>query len=719
MATLVLTAVGTAVGGPIGGAIGAVLGQGIDGVLFAPKSRQGPRLGDLSVQTSSYGAALPKLFGTMRVAGTVIWATDLVERRSTSGGGKGRPKTVDYSYAASFAVALSARPIREVRRIWADGKLLRGASGDFKSRTGFRIHMGDDDQEPDALIAAVEGMGQAPAFRGIAYGVFEEMELADFGNRIPMLTFEVVADEGPVPIGAMAASLAPDLVDRGTTPALGGFAANGGSVRGALEDLAELAGLGLVEADGKASLAVPESPAWPIKRSGESGQRRLVRRSAASVPGAVTLTYYDPARDYQAGLQRAAAGAPVPEEHAERRGLAAALSADEAKALAERRLDRLWAERVGATITTSWAGAAVRPGRLVALEGETGLWRVRRWTLGDMTVTLELVRHAAANVAAGPASPGRPVSEADLPHGPTRLRLYDLPIAEAAAGDRPALLALAAGDEAGWRRASLSVSFDGGESWEDAGSTAAPAVIGHAVTALPPGGWALFDRVGSIEVELLNPAMVLVGRDDDALVAGANLALIGGELLQFGAVEPLGAGRYRLSRLLRGRRGTEWAMSGHAAGEDFALIEASGVRSIPLKEGMAAGAEVRLLASGVGDGEPAAADRIATGEALRPPAPVHLKAEATGDGGMLVSWVRRSRSGWSWPSGSDTPLGEESEAYLVTLSGSGFARNVEVHSPSFTFESAARAADGPGPVDVEVVMLGTHGRSRAAKITIE
>lgn len=70
MATLVLTAVGTALGGPIGGALGAMLGQSVDAALFAPKARQGPRLSDLKVQTSSYGDTIPQLFGTMRVAGT-------------------------------------------------------------------------------------------------------------------------------------------------------------------------------------------------------------------------------------------------------------------------------------------------------------------------------------------------------------------------------------------------------------------------------------------------------------------------------------------------------------------------------------------------------------------------------------------------------------------------------------------------------------------------
>ena len=145
MATLVLSTAGHIIGGPVGGAIGAIIGQQIDqNILFKPKGRRGPRLGDLAVQTSSYGTAIPKLFGTMRVAGTVIWATDLREESTKTGGGKGKPKTTAYSYSVSFAVLLSARAIRGVKRIWADGNLLRGAAGDFKTETGFRLHKGGD-----------------------------------------------------------------------------------------------------------------------------------------------------------------------------------------------------------------------------------------------------------------------------------------------------------------------------------------------------------------------------------------------------------------------------------------------------------------------------------------------------------------------------------------------------------------------------------------------
>src|SRR5436190_21725433 len=82
MATLVLTAVGTAIGGPIGGAIGSIAGQILDREgRFAPKPIHGARLGDLAVETSSYGAAIPKIIAKTRVARTVIWATDLMGRR--------------------------------------------------------------------------------------------------------------------------------------------------------------------------------------------------------------------------------------------------------------------------------------------------------------------------------------------------------------------------------------------------------------------------------------------------------------------------------------------------------------------------------------------------------------------------------------------------------------------------------------------------------------
>src|SRR3546814_18510434 len=65
--------------------------------------------------------------------------------------------------------------------------------------------------------------------------------------------------------------------------------------------------------------------------------------------------------------------------------------------------------------------------------------------------------------------------------------------------------------------------------------------------------------------------MTLESVGDAAMLGGANRAMVGGELLQFGEAEIVGPGKWRLSRLLRGRAGPARAMS-HPAGEPFVLL---------------------------------------------------------------------------------------------------------------------------------------------------
>lgn len=211
MATLVLQTVGAIagqfLGGPIGAAIGqtvgAVAGNVIDQRLFGPRARDvtGPRLTSLAGLASTEGAAIPRVYGRARIGGQMIWATRFEEvvntsRVSRGGKGGGGAKQTSYAYYANFAVGLCEGPIAQVRRIWADGKELD------QTLFTIRVHLGDEDQEPDPLIVAKEGADVAPAYRGLAYVVFERMPLADFGNRAPQLTFEVVR-----PLGRLAQRL--------------------------------------------------------------------------------------------------------------------------------------------------------------------------------------------------------------------------------------------------------------------------------------------------------------------------------------------------------------------------------------------------------------------------------------------------------------------------------------------------------------------------------
>ncbi len=231
MAALVLSVAGAAAGavfGPAGAIVGriagALVGNIIDQKLFGPGDQNvvGPRLADLDVMASTEGAPIPRVYGRARLAGQVIWATQLEEvvsnATTTSSGGKGhlvpgpRTTTTSYSYFGNFAVGLCEGVIGGVGRIWADGKPL-----DLTAKT-IRVHRGTEEQAPDDLIVAKEGAGNSPAYRGLAYVVFERQPLADFGNRIPQLSFEIIRPVGQLERMVRAVTLIPGTTEFGYEP---------------------------------------------------------------------------------------------------------------------------------------------------------------------------------------------------------------------------------------------------------------------------------------------------------------------------------------------------------------------------------------------------------------------------------------------------------------------------------------------------------------------
>lgn len=207
MASIVLSAAGSALGAatglPFASAIGARLGQSLGGSLdnkFFNTTRtlkplNGPRLADLGVQTSTYGKMIPIVYGSMRIAGNIIWSMPIKETATTTtssaggggkgGGGKVSQTSTTYSYSVTLAVAICEGPVDQVLRVWADAKQI-----DLSQYT-VRIYKGDESQLPDSLIQSIEGTGVTPAFRGLAYVVFEDFPMEAYGNRIPNFTFEV------------------------------------------------------------------------------------------------------------------------------------------------------------------------------------------------------------------------------------------------------------------------------------------------------------------------------------------------------------------------------------------------------------------------------------------------------------------------------------------------------------------------------------------------
>lgn len=212
MATLLLSAAGAAVGAGFGGtvlglsgavigrAVGATIGRAIDQRVLGAGSEPVDvgRIDRLRLTGAGEGGAIGQIWGRMRVGGQVIWATQFTEtvRRRRTGKGAPKPKVNEYSYSVSLAIALCDGELLRVGRIWADGNEISAL--DFN----MRFYPGSETQLPDPLIEAVEGAGKAPAYRGLAYVVIEDLELSAYGNRVPQFSFEVVRPaQGPA-IGA-------------------------------------------------------------------------------------------------------------------------------------------------------------------------------------------------------------------------------------------------------------------------------------------------------------------------------------------------------------------------------------------------------------------------------------------------------------------------------------------------------------------------------------
>ena len=718
MATIIFTAIGTLIGGPIGGVIGALAGEQVDSALFGGSNIQGPRLDNLTVTTSSYGAAIPRHFGQMRVAGSIIWATDLVEHSSTQGG-KGSPSVTTYSYTTSFAVALASRPLQGVWRVWADGNLLRGAAGDLKVGGSMRFYPGDYNQTPDPQIAAVEGPG-CPAFRGISYVVFEDLDLTDYGNRIPAMTFEVFADSGPLILAQLFEGQLDNVSAAVPLTGIDGFSCVG-SFKDTLAKFQPVFPMSC-DADGSNLIIAPEllqgapimlGDAATSEAHGDFGGKTGFTRKRAALPTDPprVLRYYDVDLDYQPGSQRAL-GQPSPGKP-KTLELPATLSAANAfRLISQTANDANWARDTIAWRTTDLDPAVV-PGATVTIANVPGRWRVNQWEWRANGVELMLERLAPNVVDASIATnAGQANIAADLAIGTTALVAYQLPWDGTGTSDAVALFAAVSSAGAGWSGASLYADNGSGVLAAIGGSGRQRSTIGSATTTLPAASPSLYDRQSSVTVQLLAPDMALTSASADQMATGANRAVLGDEIIQFGSATALGNGVWRLTNLLRGRGGTEWAIAGHQAGDSFVLLDQNPVALVPALVG--SNPATRIAALGLADTTPAEASVINWGITLQPLAPVHPSANIGPDGSLTLGWARRGRGAWLWLDGVDVPLVEESEVYLVSYGASAsVTASWTVTSPTLTLAATTVAALSPAIASgtFTVQQVGTYGLS--------
>lgn len=758
MASLVLGTVGTIFGGPIGGFIGSTIGSMIDNQLF-PNKQQGPRLGDLTVQVSTYGQVIPKLYGPEnRMAGNVIWSSGLIETpQKQKSGGKGGPsvQTTTYSYSVNIAVAIcdaQRKPVQSIQKVWANSKLIysaAGASGSVapdpvsaKVWAEFVFHDGSFTQMPDSLLEGAIGVGDTPAYRGTCYVVIWGLQLADYGNRIPNLEFLVEADE-VITVDAILEDIVGLCgIDTNTVSTSGlsdevrGYQIGSpSSGTGAIQplalaydfDSASVAGAVRFTKRGSGIAGIVPSRYLAGHQGGENRPELIhwQRGAETNMPQQATLTFKDPDRAWQVNAQtaRRIAGSAQSNLSAE---IPIVLDVPTAAHITDRMLWEAWNSRDNATTNGDDRLIDLVPAKVYLFETPAGLEPLRVKTKqrgANGVIAFELARDRAevyeSNRQGVPAAMNP--NDIAVPE-PTSLMLLDCPIL-ADSDDDTGFYFVVDGQGTGWRGADVLRSTDGGATYDEVQPAGRQSVMGTA-EHLAAGATAVLDTVSRLRVVLDDLTDELMSCTFDALLGGANGAWLGGgdgqdgEILQFQTATLISPGVYDLTNLLRGRLGTEFAASLHGTGERFVLLSAGFLYRPDYGAGdWNATRPYKAVSLLLVEADEPSQDFTNTGEGKRPLSPVHISGEV--DHGTLdteITWTRRSRLSSPGLGAGPVPLGESTESYEIDfLVASLVVRTLTSTTPAVTYTHAMRVADvGTGDsIDIAVYQMSdVRGRGR-------
>lgn len=480
--------------------------------------------------------------------------------------------------------------------------------------------------------------------------------------------------------------------------------------RAALEPLQQVYYFDAIESDGivkfvargsNVMLDIPdEHLAAHIAGENPGEPLEVTRRMENELPKAVTVNYMLEATDYSNAtkISQRLIGSSGDRVSLD---MPMVLSDPRAQEVTEVNLYSAWLQRLGYSFPLWKKYAALEPTDVIRIKGH-----IIRIT--DITETPTGILKCQG-VADDPAcydpyvvvTPTPPSTKTVATVVPTNSVLLDIAMLRDADDDAGFYWAAAGyGDD--WRGASLFKSIDGGANYTLVSSTTNPAIIGIAVDALPDfTGGNIFDEGSSVTVALNSGS--LTSTTDTAVLNGANAAVLGDEVIQFKTATLNGDGTYTLTGLLRGRRGTEWAMSEHTAGERFVLADVSTWRRVYM-DSSEIGLERLYKAVSLG-GTLASAPTIAfTNNAvgLEPYSPTHITGTHEDDGDIKIDWIRRTRVGGSWRDYVDTPISEDSELYDVEVysdpSYLTLLRTVSsLTSPTMTYTNAQQITDSGSP----------------------
>lgn len=427
--------------------------------------------------------------------------------------------------------------------------------------------------------------------------------------------------------------------------------------------------------------------------------------SELELPAQVSVTYPNVLNDYQPDTQLSDHFLSQ-QQSVENIELAVGMTPTEAKAVA----DAIQIERLAAmgktTVTVPLKWLAIEPNDVVNLYDQAGReYRVRVGDVRDHGLYLEwdvVLDDVRATLSAGITDGGNTGQSTVQQMALTEWLPLDMPLIRDADNNPGWWVAAAPGVGDLWPGAAVLGSWDG-VSFSKLADTTDAAVFGETTTAL--GNWTggnVFDTTNSVTVSINGEASNYTRA---AMLADLSLGvwLIGSEVIRARTATLVSAGVYRLSNLIRGFRGTAWAMGTHVVGERAVLINSALRRVATQQSHIGLERQIKAITAGLAQTTAAAEAFTDTGIALKPFAPVDLKGAwdvSTGD--LALTWRRHPRLSHRFLApGIEPPLGETSELYDVEIWDTSFTTLKHtfssVTSRSQTYTAAQQTTDFGAP----------------------
>ncbi|NJO82928.1 MAG: hypothetical protein HC828_08980 [Blastochloris sp.] len=606
------------------------------------------------------------------------------------------------------------------------------------------VYNGTDSQSPSSVIQGYEGAENTPAFRGTAYVVFQNLKLADFGNRIPQFTFLVEADEGLSVQSAIRSfrlsrsGLTSDVLRCNSSyECLSGYTIAGPTqMADALIPLINSYGVRVQESQGKLKFfhfgaepitAVSDTLFGAGSSSPDRAKLTISDSTSFDIPTEVDVQYFDIDRDHQKGSQR------------ERRNneftrvvrsidVPVVLNATQARNIAIRTLWTGWSERQliemslpprfttireNEALTFSYNGSDYKVRVLSVDRGNNHLIKVRGVTQEDhIFQELDIVPSGGA-------------TSDELLYIPPLLELMVFDMAALRTEDTIVAgfyYAVAiADDSSSFTGASLYEQLPGSSRYDELERIEAEGTtMGVCESVLGDGSYGYWDRNSTVDVELFDGE--LSSEEEIDVLNGSNTALIGTEVVAFTTATLIDTRTYRLSGLIRGLRNTQSSIATHVADERFLLLNtAVKFHQVDLA---ARDSTRNYKAISVGSEIDETDEQSLTlaMTTFRAWSVVHVKATRS-SGDLAITWIRRTRGFVRQYSGSSAPLLTSNESYEIDImDGSTVVRTISSSTPSATYTSADQTTDFGSPqssIVTRIYELTTeYGRGDVAEQTL-